>query len=160
MISPQQAFNLKRSFFAAKASGHIFPDFAACETALESSWFTSELCQKANNLFGLKHPKDRPLLKGCGVISMPTTEFLHGEWVHNVPAEWVSYPDWTKCFIDRMSALQHLAPAYPHYKAALEAKSGEEFVEEVSKTWSTDQLRAKKVLEIHSVHKEVFENVS
>lgn len=158
MQTPFTTAFLTRAYAAAKAAKHIFPGYAASEAALESAWGRSDLSVQASNLFGLKAPKDRPLLSGCGIISMPTSEFLHDKWVHDVPAEWVSYPDWTKCFIDRMYTLQHLAPQYPHYAAALSAKTGEDFVEQVSQSWSTDPLRAKKVLEIHNVHREVFKD--
>lgn len=155
MKTPFTTSFLQRAYAAAKVSGHIFPAYAASEAALESNWNRSELSIKANNLFGAKTPVTRPIPQLCGVITMPTREFLQGAWV-TVQASFLSYPGWTSSFTDRMHTLQLLAPEYPHYAEALAAKTGEEFVEEVSKSWSTDPLRAKKVIEIYQVHKEIF----
>lgn len=155
MNTPFTTAFLHRAFSAAKVSGHIFPDYAACEAALESNWGRSELCVKGNNLFGSKLPSDRIIPKTWGAIVMPTKEFLHDKWV-TIEAKFVAYPGWTNSFTDRMYTLNLLSSSYPHYANALKATSGQEFVEEVSKSWSTDPLRAKKVEEIHNVHKGVF----
>ncbi len=45
---------LSKACAAARSAGHIFPEYAACEAALESGWGMSGLAQKANNLFGQK----------------------------------------------------------------------------------------------------------
>ena len=68
---------LSRAFEAARGAGHVFPEFAACEAALESAWGTSRLALEANNLFGQKqsHP---PLGES---LNVPTKEYLHGAWV-------------------------------------------------------------------------------
>lgn len=128
----------------ATRSFHPWPEYAACEAALESNFGDSSLAAVDNNLFGTKqhtHPV-------YGTVNLPTREFLHGSWV-TVEAEFVKYPDWESSFRDRYLTLQRLAPRYPFYWAALKADSGEEFVTEVSKTWSTDPQRAAKVLAIH-----------
>ena len=51
--TPQDSF-LRQASAAARAAGHIFPDYAACEAALESTWGQSRLAREANNLFGQK----------------------------------------------------------------------------------------------------------
>ncbi len=51
--TPQDSF-LRQASAAARAAGHIFPDYAACEAALESTWGRSRLAREANNLFGQK----------------------------------------------------------------------------------------------------------
>jgi len=48
-----------------------------------------------------------------------------------------------------MSTLLRLSSAFPHYAAALNAKTAEEYVREVSRTWSTDPDRASKCLAIY-----------
>jgi flagellum-specific peptidoglycan hydrolase FlgJ len=83
-----------------------------------------------------------------GTHTLPTREFENGEWIQT-QAAWVSYPDWASCFADRMATLSRLASTFPHYAAALQAASGEAYVNEVSRTWSTDPGRAAKVLEIY-----------
>jgi len=143
MTSEQKQF-LKQACLAARKGGHVFPEMAACEAALESSYGRSLLATKDNNLFGMKQHK-HPIY---GTHSLPTREYQHGQWVV-VTADWVSYPDVASCFADRMSTLQRLASTYPHYDAALRAGSAVTFVNEVSQTWSTDPRRADKVLAIY-----------
>lgn len=117
---------------------------AACEAALESGYGRSQLATQDNNLFGMKqhlHP-----LYGTHVLS--TREFLGGEWV-TLNASWITYPDWQACFADRMATLKRLAPHFPHYAAALGAASATAYVNEVSRSWSTDPARAAKVIAIY-----------
>ena len=137
---------LRKAASAARAAGHPFPEYAACEAALESAWGQSGLATRANNLFGQK--QSRPPLDGTGTLSLPTREFLGGVWV-TVNANWVLFTDWSTCFNARMRLLQGASRKYPHYAAALAATTGEEFVREVSQTWSTDPARANKVLSIY-----------
>ncbi len=138
---------LPKAAAAARAAGHIFPEHAACEAALESAWGGSALAVRANNLFGQKqaHPP-----RGTS-LSMPTHEFLHGAWV-TVPAEWMIFADWQSCFAERMAVLQRLAGEFPQYHAALAAQTGEQFVTAVSQRWSTDPQRAAKVLSVFHEH--------
>ena len=144
---------LTKAAAAARASGHLFPEYAACEAALESGWGMSHLAVEANNLFGQKQA--HPPLPGTDTISLPTREFLHGAWVV-VEASWVKFPDWAACFKERMALLRSLSEAWPHYKTALAATTGEQFITEVSKTWSTDPGRAGKVLSVYDFHRAAF----
>ena len=143
MNALQLAFLHAASAEAAKAN-HPFPEMAACEAALESSWGNSQLAREANNLFGMKQHA-HPI---CGTMNLPTKEFLDGRWL-SCASQWVDYPDWASCFADRLATLQRLSNAYPHYKAALDAQDAETFVTEVSRTWSTDPNRAAKVISIY-----------
>jgi len=148
----QQEF-LKKAYESALSAGHIFPEIAACEAAIESAWGQSKLAREANNLFGQK--QSHPALAGSGTLSLPTQEFLHNQWV-NVEANWVRFASWHDCFAARMALLKRLSRAYPHYAAALAARSGEDFATQVSKSWSTDPERAAKVLAIHAQHRASF----
>jgi flagellum-specific peptidoglycan hydrolase FlgJ len=152
MPTAQNEFLLKAAA-AARAAGHLFPDFAACEAALESGWGLSHLAIEANNLFGQKQA--HPPLPGTETLSLPTREFLHGAWVV-VQAAWVKFPSWESCFLERMALLRSLADAWPNYRAALAAKTGEQFVTEVSRSWSTDPARAGKVLAVYDDHRATF----
>jgi flagellum-specific peptidoglycan hydrolase FlgJ len=118
---------------AAAKSGHIFPEIAACEAALESAYGTSQLAREGNNLFGMKAHRHMVY----GILNLPTREFENGEWIQTTAA-WVEYPDWASCFADRMSTLNRLAPYLHHYRDALEAKDARAFVISVSESWSTD----------------------
>jgi flagellum-specific peptidoglycan hydrolase FlgJ len=148
-------FLIKAAQCAARAQ-HIFPEYAACEAALESAFGTSGLSVRANNLFGMKQHA-HPLY---GTLSLPTKEWVGKEkdtkdgvsdgWI-TVSADWVLYPNWESSFTDRMATLRRLSTVYPHYKAALLASTGETFINEVSQTWSTDPKRGQKVLDIHKL---------
>ena len=142
-MTEEQKIFLRAAADAAAKSGHVFPEMAACEAALESNYGKSVLAKEDKNLFGMK--QHRHAVYGSHVL--PTREFENGEWV-TVRAVWVSYPDWPSCFADRMATLNRLASTFPHYAAALAAKDPIAYVQEVSKTWSTDPKRAEKVIAI------------
>jgi flagellum-specific peptidoglycan hydrolase FlgJ len=149
-LTDEQKTFLNAASAQAGAGGCIWPDFAACEAALESNYGKSTLAREDNNLFGMKQHK-HPVF---GTVSLPTEEFLHGQWVR-VSADWVKYPAWSDCFADRMATLRRLAPekGFEHYAAALAAHDGLTFIREVSKSWSTDPNRAQKVLNIYATWK-------
>ena len=136
---------LDRAAAEAVKANHPFPQMAACEAALECTWGHSQLALEANNLFGMK----QHVHTIYGTMTLPTREFQNGEWT-TVGAQWIQYPDWRSCFCDRLATLERLSNAYPHYKAALEAKDPQTYISEVSKTWSTDPNRALKVQEIYA----------
>lgn len=155
IATPQDAF-LRQAAAAARAAGHIFPDYATCEAALESAWGRSRLAREANNLFGQKASRDsQPPEAHAAVLEMPTQEFLGGRWV-TVTAQWARFADQTACFRARMALLRRLQHAYPAYARALAATSGEVFIQEVSRAWSTDPNRAEKVLAIYRRHSNSF----
>jgi flagellum-specific peptidoglycan hydrolase FlgJ len=144
MNDAQRQF-LDRAAAEAVKANHPFPQMAACEAALESTWGHSQLALEANNLFGMKAHHNQDL--AC-TINLPTHEFVDGKWIA-CSSQWVNYPDWCACFADRLATLQRLSNAYPHYAAALKATDARTFVTEVSKTWSTDPNRALKVLGVY-----------
>lgn len=127
---------------AATEGGHIFPQYAACEAALESAWGESKLCKLANNLFGQKHGKEQ-----YPTVNIPTHEVIAGKDAI-VQAEWPVFPDWATSFSERMALLHRVAA----YGPALAATGGEAFVLAVSKVWSTDPARGMKVLAIYRTH--------
>jgi flagellum-specific peptidoglycan hydrolase FlgJ len=133
---------IDKAYKAAVESGHVFPEFAVCEAALESAWGKSKLCVAANNLFGQKKGKEN-----YPIISIDTREYLKGKWVV-VPAKWPKFPDWQTSFAERMNLLRR----NPVYGEALKATTGVDFVKAVSKYWATDPLRADKVLQIYRKH--------
>jgi flagellum-specific peptidoglycan hydrolase FlgJ len=150
-MNAEQAKWVKDTSAAAESGSHCYPLMAACEAALESDYGQSELARDANNLFGMKqhaHPE-------YGTLSLPTKEFLDGSW-KVVEANWVKYPLLAECFLDRMHTLGRLAPYYAHYKAALEAPDERTYVQEVSRSWSTNPERANKVTEIYDAYAEYW----
>jgi flagellum-specific peptidoglycan hydrolase FlgJ len=149
MTTPLQDSFLRQANAAAHAAEHIFPEYAACEAALESNWGQSRLAREANNLFGQKQSANDSA--GTATIAMPTQEFLHGRWI-TVVAHWARFADQAACFRARMALLNRLQQNYPAYARALAATTGEVFIEAVSRAWSTDPQRAAKVLAIHRQH--------
>ncbi len=140
---------LTRAVTAARQGGHVFPEMAACEAALESGWGLSRLARVANNLFGQKQDHGRN--EGIGTLALPTREYLHGRWMI-VDAFWVKFPDWAAAFAGRMEILRALSSEFPAYAHALQAANPEQFVQLVSERWSTDPERARKVLSIYDEH--------
>ena len=155
-MSTQTLF-LNRASNAARAAHHTFPEYAACEAALESGWGRSKLATEANNLFGQK--QSHPPLAGTETITMPTREYLHDHWM-TVLANWTRFPSFTECFAARMELLNRLSRTFPNYQGALKAATGEQYVLAVSKSWSTDPDRAGKVLAIYDAHAAAFQNPS
>lgn len=138
---------LNKALAHAQLSGHIFPEFAACEAALESAWGNSKLCREGNNIFGQK----QSIVPIYDTLDLPTDEYVRGTW-ERVTAHWVKFPSWKEAFGSRMDTLHRLAGDYAGYMDALHAQTGEDFVTSVSRDWSTDPLRGQKVLTIHHVH--------
>jgi flagellum-specific peptidoglycan hydrolase FlgJ len=145
---------LRKAVQSAQMAGHIWPEYAACEAALESAWGTSHLATECNNLFGQKsgHTSAQYPTK-----PMPTHEFQHGKLVP-AQAEWPVFPDWETCFRERMNVLREARDKDENliYGDALDAISGEYFVLAVSKHWATDPMRGEKVLDIYKAHQELL----
>jgi flagellum-specific peptidoglycan hydrolase FlgJ len=147
MITQQQQAALRRAYEQACASGVLFPNAQACEMMVESAWGTSRLFLDYNNGFGMKQ-HSHPVY---ATVSLPTREFLDGHWTV-VQADFINYPSLSACFADRMDTLKRLAPSYPHYAAALVAGTPEEFLRQVSMTWSTDPARSATCTSILHAH--------
>lgn len=134
----------RKAYPAAVESGHIWPEFAACEAALESAWGESKLARLSCNLFG---QKSGFTTQNYPTIEIQTQEYIKGQNV-TVPAVWPAFPDWRTSFSERMNLLRKKQD----YAPALAAKSGPEFVLSVSRIWATDPERGNKVLSIWRSH--------
>jgi len=153
MLTEAQTDFLSGAVQAARAAQHIFPEAAACEAAVETSWGTSKLYRDGNNVFGQKvplHPNP-----AYGVLLMSTQEFINNNWT-TLQASFVRYPTVADSFKDRMATLVRLAPSFVHYRNALGAPSPSVFLFEVSKTWATDPDRAKKCILILHNHMDIL----
>lgn len=148
MTTQLQKDFLGKALAHAELAGHLFPEYAACEAALESAWGNSTLCREGSNLFGEKQHK-QPIYD---TLTLPTKEWVNGEYITVSEVHWVKFPSWKESFRSRMDTLKRLAPNYSGYAEALTATNGEDFVRAVSRDWSTDPLRANKVLIIHNAH--------
>ncbi|MDE2098738.1 MAG: glucosaminidase domain-containing protein [Patescibacteria group bacterium] len=148
-MTPSQFFSL--AIPAAIQGGHIWPDYAACEAAEESThrddpsnWALSKLAIQGNNLFGMKAPSHPPEGWAYPTLDLPTYEVVGGEEVAVAHQFWPIFPDWATAFKERMALLRRLSV----YAPALAASSGPAFVVAVSKVWATDPNRAANVLAI------------
>jgi flagellum-specific peptidoglycan hydrolase FlgJ len=158
VITPAQAAFLVKSCAAGRASAHPFPEYAACETALESAWGTDKLAVQGNNLFGEKRDPSIPADQ-C-IYCDTQEEGAHAHWYTEHGVAWPKFATWTACYDARLALLQRLSRKYPYtYGAALEAKTGEEFVTLVSRTWSTWTKRAANVLEIYNAHRDLLTSI-
>lgn len=152
MATEAQIEALKTVFAGAMEAACLFPQAQACEAMDESGWMTKRLAIEDNNLFGMKqhtHPV-------YGTVNLPTREFLDGSWVVEND-DFVKYDTLAECFQDRMATLIRLAPQYPHYAAALDASTPEEFLTQVSQTWSTDPNRAEICIATMHTHEDVLQ---
>lgn len=152
MATAEQLAWLESAAKAAKVAGHVWPAMAAAEAALESTWGESELAREDFNLFGCKQHQ-HPVY---GTVHIPTKEFIGQNW-KTEDAAWVKYPDLASCFADRMGTLRTLSTTYPHYSLALAANTPEEYVIEVSRSWSTDPERATKCTKIYHAHEPLLD---
>jgi flagellum-specific peptidoglycan hydrolase FlgJ len=141
MLSPTQTDWLNATAKAALDAGHIFPQAAACEAALESGYGASELAKNSNNLFGMKQHE----VPKFETTRLWTHEFIRGQYAA-VEADFVKYPTLADCFADRMDTLRRLSV----YAPALAASNDTDFIVNVSEHWSTDPRRAQKVLAIYA----------
>lgn len=149
MLTAEQVDFLQRQRTAAQIARHVWPEYAACEAALETAWGTSELFFRAKNVFGEKQHVVPVFL----TITLPTWEVINGRRAETT-ASFIWFPSPIEAYESRMATLWRLA--YPEYADALAAVTGEGFVTNVSKRWSTDPDRAAKVLAIYDAHKDVF----
>ena len=148
MATETQLLFLRAAYTAASQSGHIFPGAAAAETALESTWGTSQLAVKANNLFGLK--KSSTWIGQT--ITLPTREYIDNAWM-TVSATWPVFTSWAEGMTERMNTLHRLSC----YADALKATTPEQFIERVSVHWSTGPNRANQVLSIFHAHRDILD---
>jgi flagellum-specific peptidoglycan hydrolase FlgJ len=144
MMDPIKQAWIENAAKEAAVAGHVFAEMAAAEAALESNFGQSGLAREGNNLFGVKQ-HNHPLF---GTITIPTREFLGNGWTV-VNADWIKYPTLAACFSDRMATLIRLSNDYPHYAMALQAPDEYTYINEVSRSWSTDPARAASVTAIY-----------
>lgn len=145
-MTPDQINFISAATIAARDAGHVFPVMAACEAALESAYGCSKLAKEGHNLFGTKQHATTPVYN---TLLLPTQEWDRGSGrMVDTVARWVMYPDSITCMRDRMATLRRLAPQYLHYRLALDSSGDEDYVKEVSQTWSTDPKRADKCISI------------
>lgn len=118
--------------------------FTVGQAALESAWGDSGLTKNANNLFGIKADSSWH----GPVITMPTREYLKGEWV-TTGANWRKYPDWHECVLDHARFLVN----NPRYKGCFQFKDGALFAQAVQAAgYATDPQYAAKIISVINAH--------
>jgi hypothetical protein len=154
VITLSQAAFLQKSYAAALRSAHPFPGYAACETALESTWGKSEIAREGNNLFGEKRDLYTPETE-C-IYCDTREQDAHGHWYTANGVAWPKFASWTDSYNARIALLRRLAPEYPaSYGAALEAENGQDFIRLVSLKWSTWTGRAAAAISIYNSHRDL-----
>jgi hypothetical protein len=71
----------------------VLPSITGAQAIIESTWGTSGLVTKANNLFGIKGTYNGQS------VEMPTQEYVNGEYV-TVNAQFRKYPSWEASVLD------------------------------------------------------------
>lgn len=138
---------LQSAYAAAKASGHIWPIYATIEAALDSDFGTTELAQKANNVFNLRAPmRYSSYMQGSIYVSE----------VNGKQYDWLKFGTLTDCFAARMGKLRQ----FNMYYQAVRAKTGPEYAAQISRMWSTDPARRDKIMALVPVLSSAVEAVN
>lgn len=131
-LETDRAAFLQKLVDAARASGHIWPTWAAVEAALDSDWGTTELAQKANNVFNLRAPAR---------FASNMANQIYVQTVNGKQYDWLKFGTLEACFAARMGKLR----SFGMYYQAVRAKSGAAYIDLISPIWSADKERAAKV---------------
>lgn len=137
-MTPNETF-LLTMLVAAKSAGHIFPEYAACEAALETAKTIPGAPPNSNfgqdaaflqgfNCFGNKQ-RAKPVYQ---TLSLPTFEIINGQR-RDMMANWIKFPSIATAFSFRMQTLQQYRPIYAE---ALNSNTGEQFIRNVSAQWA------------------------
>jgi len=132
---------LTAAFTAAKAAGHIFPDWAACEAAHASKFGTIPAAVKGNNLFDFRVPAKR----GPGTLTIPM------EHASKLVMR-LRFPSWEDCFRHRAQWMQAVTMFY----LVRRAKTGEDYIAEMNKLASDPENYRVKVKAIHDANEVLF----
>lgn len=103
----------------------INPEAVIAQAIDESSWGTSELGSRYDNLFGMKAGTN---WKG-EVVTLPTEEYYNGQYVH-IDAQWEVYPNIAadiKGYVDFISSSPYFAAAAACYKDPIGYLNGLEY---------------------------------
>lgn len=133
---------LTAAFAAAKAAGHIFPDWAACEAAYASKFGTTEVAVKGNNLFDFRVPARR----GPGTLTV-TIENAKQASVRR------AFANWQDCFQYRALWMQAVTMFY----LVRRAKTGDEYIREMNKLASDPGTYEAKVRAIYTANAELWQ---
>jgi hypothetical protein len=176
-MTPNQTF-LLRMRDDAKAGGHCFPEYAACEAAVDTAWGTTASFAQGTNPFGHKQ-RAKAVHQ---TLNVPAPRVVNGQKIDGT-ASFIKFPDLTAAFRYRMDTLKQFRAIY---RDALQAETGEGFVRNVSglfgqvkgigpadpanhvyefsdglfqfvkPRWSNDPGRASEVLAIYEANKGLF----
>lgn len=128
---------MAEAFAAAKASGHIFPGWAACEAAQDSKFGSIAAAVKANNLFGFRVPAKL----GPGTLSVRIEEAKKSWSV-------LQFPSWEACFRHRAEWIRRA----PMFYLARRAKTGERYIAAMNDLASNPAVYGREVTAIYTSH--------
>lgn len=133
---------LTAAFAAAKAAGHLFPDWAACEAAATSHFGTTPAAAKANNLFDFRVPAKR----GPGTLTVNVGDATKA-------AHRLSFASWEDCFKHRAQMLQ----VFTMFYLVKRAKTGEEYIAAMNKLAADPSTYGPKVKSIYTQNEALFQ---
>lgn len=132
---------LAAAFAATKASGHIFPDWAACEAAATSHFGTTPASIKANNLFDFRVPAKR----GRGTLTVNVGDATKA-------AHRLAFASWEHCFRHRAGWIANVTMFY----LVRRAKTGAEYIAEMNKLATDPATYGAKVKSIYTANEAIF----
>lgn len=136
-MTPNETFLLKMRD-AAVAAKHVWPEYAACEVALEtaknvpgapaqSNYGQDQAYLQGNNCFG-NMQRAKPVYQ---TLSLRDFQIINGKRIDKTE-NYIKFPDVATAFAFRMQTLTQ----YPGiYREALQSGSGEDFIRNVSAQW-------------------------
>lgn len=128
MASIDQLQFLQNAYKAATLAKHPWPDAAAAEAALESTWGSSKSVSEGNNLLGIHAPS-----WWVGGTFVETTLEQSGDHMYSDPsAKWSLFASWTECFRCQVEILER----NKIYREALVAKDAASYIQQVSAEWT------------------------
>ena len=140
---------ITEAYAAAKLAQHIWPDYAACEAALDSQYGETPQAIHASNLFNFRAPAKLP--HGIRLIAIESQVKLPNGQETNLAKDFILFASQQDCFAYRMGQLKSTTMFY----LALRAKTGADYLSEMAKL-SADPQRAEKVAAIHTQYASVF----
>jgi hypothetical protein len=138
---PDDTAFLTAALAAAVASGHIFPDWAACEAAHASKWGTIPAAVKGNNLFDFRVPAKR----GPGTLTIPM------EHASKLVMR-LRFASWEDCFRHRAEWIQAVTMFY----LVRRAKTGDEYIAEMNKLASNPATYGPEIKAIYAANEAIF----
>lgn len=131
---------LTQAYAAAKSSGCLFPDAAACEAAWASHDGSTQAAIKGNNLFDFRVPAK--LYAGAMTVPIPNAKGYNSR---------LAFKSWEDCFHYRAEWMARMTM----FSYVRKAKTVDEYLAQMQRL-SSDFQYAAKVKAIYTANEELF----